>query len=630
MLEDNLLNELHDMWTSNLSYGGERPAYDWAQYVRHAAEVFEDALRRELDSSDLISGYSEAWPSQKYEHRDAPDLVISNSSGRQTLAVEAKLWRYSPKNTNNRINEALSLSVRYRREFKDRVSLALVAVLIPDADLDWRVEAREGYSRIARFSGLLRQSIHDAGFDRLVLGLAGPGGGWVEIGSGGVQQGPAALSAVVRSLAAEIAGPSDAPGPKTNRSTPRGPVDSRPRILLVADEWQSGAGGISTFNRELAASLASLDCLVHVVVPDANDSERDDATAKGVTLVVPDSIPGVAGKQLLLMKPRFEDEAYEPDVVIGHGRILGPYAYAIKNLYFPSACRIHFVHMDAEMLESAKEVPGGPSHMTIADERRELEVELAFSADLVAGVGPLLRDSIANSMRGMTGPLPEVLNFRPGLRDWGDQVDPEDIPPVRQILLIARADDIVSKGIDIAVQATANAVSELANQSGITPTLVIRGVPEGQQDEVKRRLEAISLPHLLVVLRPYSSDESSLRRDLWQSRLVLMPSRHEGFGLAAYEAISAGVPVLMGSSSGLAVMLREFVTDGDRRIPREILPVQAADDQVIDAWATSIKEVLVDPAASFHRAADLRAQVATAISWDDSSRALLRALGIDC
>jgi glycosyltransferase involved in cell wall biosynthesis len=47
-----------------------------------------------------------------------------------------------------------------------------------------------------------------------------------------------------------------------------------------------------------------------------------------------------------------------------------------------------------------------------------------------------------------------------------------------------------------------------------------------------------------------------------------MPSRHEGFGLVALEAISAGVPVLVSKESGLGRMLIECLPDEDRRAPR--------------------------------------------------------------
>ena len=43
-----------------------------------------------------------------------------------------------------------------------------------------------------------------------------------------------------------------------------------------------------------------------------------------------------------------------------------------------------------------------------------------------------------------------------------------------------------------------------------------------------------------------------------QADLVVMPSRTEGFGLAALEALSASLPVLVSGNSGLGEALKEI------------------------------------------------------------------------
>ena len=40
--------------------------------------------------------------------------------------------------------------------------------------------------------------------------------------------------------------------------------------------------------------------------------------------------------------------------------------------------------------------------------------------------------------------------------------------------------------------------------------------------------------------------------------LVIMPSKSEGFGLVALEALSAGLPILVGSNSGFANGHRDY------------------------------------------------------------------------
>jgi glycosyltransferase involved in cell wall biosynthesis len=399
--------------------------------------------------------------------------------------------------------------------------------------------------------------------------------------------------------------------------------------LLIADEWRSHRGGISTFNRELAVAFAAAGCRVHVVVPAAQQDERDEALEKGVTLVTPDLIPGIEGHQLLLTRPRFADDDYCPDVIVGHGRVLGPYAYTAQNVFYPNAKRVHVVHTDAERLELAKEPLDGRSAVLTAEERLQLEVELSLSADLVAGVGPLLSESIGDAMRGGRKEVPPVLDLRPGLRDWGEVVNPSDPPRRRQVLLIARAEDLRSKGIDIAANAVARAVSRFGTETGDAPVLVVRGVPRPEADEIKRRIEAIVAPDVTVIARPYSADPDALRRDLWQSRAVVMPSRHEGFGLVALEAISAGVPVLISRESGLGRALREVVVDAERSEPREILPVAAPIDETAEIWGDALYEILVDPEAAFQHAQTLRREIAEEMRWDLVAQQILEALGYE-
>jgi glycosyltransferase involved in cell wall biosynthesis len=378
-------------------------------------------------------------------------------------------------------------------------------------------------------------------------------------------------------------------------------------------------------NRELALALARNGCEVTVYLPLSTESEREIAAEGGVTLIDAIPIPGVSGAPLLLTQPRLPEGQGAPDAIIGHGRILGPYAYAVRNQFFPAARRVHIVHTDAERLEIAKELPGGESRSTIGQERRLLEVELAASADLVVGVGELLAESIRDEMAA--GPMagPPVETLVPGLTDWPRIADKTNPPKRRHVLIIARADDVRSKGLDLAVRAIARASTQLADSEAQPITLAIRGVPPDHETEVKQRLESIASPNVAIVLRPHSTDPLDLHRDLLLARLVLMPSRHEGFGLAALEAMSVGVPVRVSAESGLARLLRERLPRGDGS--PEILGTSASDDEVVEQWSHDICEVLGDPAAAFERPeVALEALRGAHTNWDEAGRRLIAAV----
>lgn len=560
--------------------------------------------------------------------RQGPDIVVEQGRGDLPLAIELKVWRYVPQNLNNRIAEALSNAVLHRREFPGGVQLTLLVIFAQDIEVPSGRDIADRWKRIESLSRLVRRANDDAGFERVIVGLGGDQDEWTEVEANGELRALTGFSGVVARLRERRASDGEVARHSTAFTVGDANAAVPPKILLIADEWRSHLGGISTFNRELAIALADAACEVHVVVPEAEQDERDEALERGVTLVTPDPIPGVKGQQLLLTRPRFSEDAYYPDVVVGHGRILGPYAYAVRNLFFPDAKRLHVVHTDPERLEMVKAPQANRSAVLTADERKQLEVDLSISADLVAGVGPLLTEMIRDAMRGYYQTPPHVVDIRPGLYDWGGTVNPEDPPERRQVLLIARTDDIRSKGIDIAVQAVTRAVGRFDSDSGDPPVLVVRGVPESEADVVKQQLDAIVASQATVLVRPHSADRDSLRRDLWQSRLVIMPSRHEGFGLVSIEAISAGVPVLVSRDSGVGRVLREIVVDGERGEPREVVPVSRDDNEVAQVWGDAIYERLVDPESAFRRAADVRRQLDQGMNWSQTVGLLLAGLGL--
>ncbi len=95
------------------------------------------------------------------------------------------------------------------------------------------------------------------------------------------------------------------------------------RILSVGDEWQSGHGGLSTFNRQLCSAMAAAGADVVCLVLKASPDDRKNAEACGVTLVEATPTPGLREQDALVRRPQLPD-GFTPDLVIGHGRVTGP------------------------------------------------------------------------------------------------------------------------------------------------------------------------------------------------------------------------------------------------------------------------------------------------------------------
>jgi D-inositol-3-phosphate glycosyltransferase len=531
-----------------------------------------------------------------------PDAVVYRA-GSTPLAVEIKTLRAATLNRNfsNHASNLLAAAIETRRAYRDKVTLGAIIFVSGPPTQDSGSEYRGFIS--ASLQRLLRAN-DGVGYDAVLVGWVTDGLQWDYITPDKAPGHHATHIVNLTSVEAFARLKSEQILARSNETDlaldPAG--SERLRILLVADEWKSGRGGISTVNRELAAALASTGVDAAVFVPYTSDEDIRSASDLNVKLVTPARVVGLSERELLLLRPVFADHNWEPDVVVGHGRILGPYAAAQQQQFFPRARRVHFVHTDAEQLEAAKESLGGGSNMSSADTRRVLERNLASSADLVVGVGPLLTETIQDELISHV-PKRTTVCLIPGLRQTFD-VSKFGPPSKNQVLILGRADDFQSKGIDIAAEALLKIVDRWPSTKSHPPTLVIRGVPDHAAALVKEKLDAIFEGRVSYFLRPYSDSESQVNYDLAQARVILMPSRHEGFGLAAYEALAGGVPVLIAAESGLAQFLREESIDTRPRSCRRATPrrnSQSTDGQTPSKPFSTIRSTLARKRANFDK-----------------------------
>lgn len=95
--------------------------------------------------------------------------------------------------------------------------------------------------------------------------------------------------------------------------------------------------------------------------------------------------------------------------------------------------------------------------------------------------------------------------------------------------------------------------------------------------------------------------------------LVIMPSRAEGFGLVALEALSVGLPVLLGKNSGFA----QAITD---------LPYGKScivDSEEPEKWATGITTVQQEHSEYLQKIKDVREAYGKKYSWEEQCEALV-------
>ncbi|WP_329395225.1 glycosyltransferase [Streptomyces melanogenes] len=407
-------------------------------------------------------------------------------------------------------------------------------------------------------------------------------------------------------------------------------LSERTCVLVVATEWSSGRGGLSTFNRHLCVAMAAAGAQVFCIVLDADASEVTDAKEKGVTLLTHPGAPGAPDYGRLTRRPTLP-YGTRPVLVIGHARVTGPAAAHLKEDFFPDARRLHFVHMAPDEIEWHK-LGDGVDRARLAEERTEIERELGLTAHRVVAVGPALKRRFSNELWGAG--VPEPLRLDPGFDSptstgpAGARGVPNAFVPCRpppegldKVLFVGRTEDVRLKGVDLAARACGIVHELRARTSGEPIELFVRGAPLEKADEQQQLIRDWSgCPGLRVVVRPYSADPRKLESDMQRAGLVVMPSRSEAFGLVGQEAILRGVPVRVSDQSGLAQLLREELrSDADHLI------VPVTGDFAYDAseWAERIEKCLTSRDEEFERMHAVRSRLAASVTWAAAARLVL-------
>ena len=374
-------------------------------------------------------------------------------------------------------------------------------------------------------------------------------------------------------------------------------------VSLLGSEWGSSKGGLSTFNRELAIQLAkNANVEVRMYLPQCSEEDKRAAAKFRVNLVKAEKKPACDPIEWLASIPR--DHCM--DFVIGHGIHLGRQVPWIKEQR-PNCKWIQFVHTIPEELAMSKDYPFS---IVKGAKKHEAEVELCELADQVVAVGPKLTEVFACSLRP-SGKDQNVITLTPGIFSEFSNVTHAAVEgEIFRVLIFGRGDreDFYVKGYDIA----ARAVAELKDEER-SFKLVFVGAPIGEEDEVKKRfIEEGILPSQLIVRS--AKDREQLAKQFCQADLVIMPSRTEGFGLAALEALSAGLPVLVSDNSGIGKALKK-VPCGSNCVVKNDDPVQ---------WAEAIKVVCrKERKVRLEEAILLRQKYEETYQWDEQCSTLV-------
>ena len=377
---------------------------------------------------------------------------------------------------------------------------------------------------------------------------------------------------------------------------------SKLKLTLLGSEWGSTKGGLSTINREIAIELAKNGNVeVCMYLPAFSDEDKKAADKCGVRLLKAKEKAGYDPIDWLASIPR----DHQMDVVIGHGIRLGRQISVIRELH--QTCKwIQVVHTDDEELGMFKNY----NDPTVKGEKKhEAAVKLCKEADHVVAIGPKLADTYSRSCGKR-----KVIVFTPGIfSEFANIKQDIDERKVFHVLVFGRGDieDFRLKGYDIAARAVA-----LLKDEKDSFKLVFVGAPTGKEERKRVEemlLEEGILPHQLIVRS--AMERNQLAEQFYEADLVIMPSRTEGFGLSALEALSAGLPVRVSANSGLGQALQEL-TFGENVVLNSEDPAE---------WAKEIKAVRCKSRKlRLEEAIELREKYAKKYRWEDQCRGLVQ------
>lgn len=402
--------------------------------------------------------------------------------------------------------------------------------------------------------------------------------------------------------------------PNPSASTPR-------RILAVATEWASGHGGISTFNRELCVALAELGHHVACFVLTASDKEVSDAKVDNVRLIVPPKDPGTSSDDIanLLLFYKEQLEPFEPEVVIGHDHITALAAHHIARRIY-RVPYVHFVHTLPEEIEKYK--TRGTGSLLRGGVKSGIQTRQCKLAQLVVAVGPRIYTDFYSRL-GWAGT--RVVELRPGLNRKliKHKVDPTK-PRRSDCLLVARLEDPVLKGAPLACQVITHLNSSFPWQPpSRRPKLILRGFTQDTFESELGAIDGMEAAKEFVTCRPYTPEEEDIAGDICAASVVIMPSKQEGFGLTALEAIAAGIPIAVTAESGLGeYLLTTKIAAVDAIAQKCVLDVIGEADDIAKKWSERIAYIFNNPEAAFEEAANLKRALMPVLTWELAARGL--------
>lgn len=327
-------------------------------------------------------------------------------------------------------------------------------------------------------------------------------------------------------------------------------------IFFIATAWGRNNGGINSVNYALIRALSEVidkGWKIYTILTEDKimDSDIIDDVEKelGVTLI---SVKEPCKSRKL--KRIIAEQKFEQIFFVGHDVITGECANKLKKQY-SNSISIIFHHMSYKNYYYLRE--NNPEKIRIKEEKQK---KIIPNADIIVPIGPLLKSSAhdlcIDARRENKTKIHELI---PGL----EEIEPiNSIHENHTVVLFGRIEEKNNcvKQIQLAVDALAKYISEHDWQDGRFAIKCYGYADDSGENQNKLQKEFFSIANktIPITANSYITNEEELFDILVTASLCIMPSFYEGFGLTGYEAIAAGVPVIISKNTGLYKFLESW------------------------------------------------------------------------
>lgn len=392
-------------------------------------------------------------------------------------------------------------------------------------------------------------------------------------------------------------------------------------IVTLASAWSASNGGINAFNYELARALArtSRQQLV-CAVTEISAEDVASAALEGITLI---KVTGTEDGKPSPDSAREIIDALGSDnpvrLWIGHDLVSGDAAVKAVAEHGGELALIH--HMDYLSYQNITGDRGDGAYENNAHQTRLLQTTGAT----LFGVGHWLA---VNAGRLGGRPAHCLIPGFPAVPGSTGRASMDRLLVVSAGRFDKKAEPL--KRVGTALDAFAMAVRDGSDWPLLrSPTITMLGVdPSEDQKMLHARAAEIAGRPVNVVPAGFRNDPTAVARLASTSHLVIVPSRHEGFGLVGWEAIGTETPLIIGSNTGLANQLRKTLDGAEEGLVNILDLDGSARDG--DRIARAIRKVAADLDGALRRAGKLKGSLKSELecSWSAAATTLLTAVGM--